>query len=141
MLKTTQWRPDTCDCIIEYSWDDSVPAEEREHVDHTMVKVCDAHQSLVETTLDSDIADIVKNENISKNKAIQAIAENNPEYATTVLNDDGTESVAPDLKRVRAKYDENRELHIVLDGVETKEASRLQDIIESSEVDVAVSIR
>lgn len=29
--KTTRWQPDTCDCIIEYDWDDETTEDEREH--------------------------------------------------------------------------------------------------------------
>lgn len=39
----TTWRPDTCECEVQYSWDDSVPAEERVHSLHKVVKACAEH--------------------------------------------------------------------------------------------------
>lgn len=31
MIQTTTWSPDTCPCTLHYSWDDSVPADQRVH--------------------------------------------------------------------------------------------------------------
>ena len=31
-VKTTRWSPDTCGCVLEYSWDDALPQEARVHV-------------------------------------------------------------------------------------------------------------
>lgn len=30
-MKVTQWRPDTCNCIISYEWDETLPIENRVH--------------------------------------------------------------------------------------------------------------
>lgn len=42
MIKRTTWYPDTCDCIIEYEWDDSISENLRVH---TVVNVqrCPIH--------------------------------------------------------------------------------------------------
>lgn len=42
-MKTTRWRPDSCKCVLEYSWDDSVPEAEREHLPTTVVEACERH--------------------------------------------------------------------------------------------------
>ncbi len=41
-MKTTRWRPG-CGCVLEYSWDPSVPEDEREHVDPVVVEACERH--------------------------------------------------------------------------------------------------
>jgi len=45
--RITRWNPDSCECVIEYSWDDSDPAG----VVFTAEKIvpCSAHTLLVET--------------------------------------------------------------------------------------------
>jgi len=43
MIRTTRWYPDTCDCIVEYQWDDDVPEAEREHRISRMVAQCAEH--------------------------------------------------------------------------------------------------
>lgn len=31
MIQTTTWRPNTCKCVISYTWDDAVPPALRVH--------------------------------------------------------------------------------------------------------------
>lgn len=31
MLRVTQWRPDTCRCVLSYEWDDAKAEDDREH--------------------------------------------------------------------------------------------------------------
>ena len=66
-IQKTLWRPDTCDCKIEYQWDDTVPPDQRTHTVSSIVKACPIHSH------HTDIAthyDDVLGENQSKNKAI-----------------------------------------------------------------------
>jgi hypothetical protein len=65
-IKTTRWSPDTCDCIISYDWDDSVPAESRVHIANTIEKDCPEHSGL--GTPDS-FYNAILDENTRKNKA------------------------------------------------------------------------
>ncbi len=41
-IRTTRWSPDTCGCVVEYSWDDTVAADQRAHTT-TRVTPCVAH--------------------------------------------------------------------------------------------------
>ncbi len=41
-IRTTRWSPDTCGCVVEYSWDDTVAADQRAHTT-TRVAPCAAH--------------------------------------------------------------------------------------------------
>lgn len=65
MIRTTRWSPDTCGCVLEYSWDDSQPQDSRDHSFARAVRICEAHAS-------SDPAaafEQVKSENVVKNIA------------------------------------------------------------------------
>jgi hypothetical protein len=42
-IQTTRWSPDTCGCVIEYSWDSDVAPEARVHTFKKTVEVCPAH--------------------------------------------------------------------------------------------------
>jgi len=39
----TRWSPDTCRCVIEYAWDDSVDPSTRVHSLENVITICDAH--------------------------------------------------------------------------------------------------
>jgi hypothetical protein len=74
MIHTTTWRPDTCDCIIEYTWDDQVPESERKNDFRNIVKRCPAHSELSSL----DIYSTVLEENPRKNFAFQHVLDNGP---------------------------------------------------------------
>ena len=44
-IKTTRWNPDTCGCVIEYQWDDTVPQDQRVHTPVNIVSQCNVHGS------------------------------------------------------------------------------------------------
>ena len=47
--QTTRWTPDTCPvpgCVIEYTWDDTVPQDSRVHSLGTYVRKCALHTAL-----------------------------------------------------------------------------------------------
>lgn len=46
MIHTTRWTPDTCGCVIEYTWDDSEPEDTRQHVYSNTVQRCTIHAAL-----------------------------------------------------------------------------------------------
>ena len=65
MVKTniTRWHPDTCKCVIEYSWDEDLPAEQRIHTYFSTIKDCPEHSGLGNT-----IYDVITEESQRKNK-------------------------------------------------------------------------
>jgi len=69
MINVTRWHPDTCDCIIDYSWDTDLPADQRVHILSQTVRKCEVHQDLDGT----DHYAAVRKENMSKNIYISAI--------------------------------------------------------------------
>ena len=40
-MKTTRWRPDTCECEIEYDWDELIL--NGLHINHKFIKQCSYH--------------------------------------------------------------------------------------------------
>jgi hypothetical protein len=67
MIRTTQWKPDTCGCILEYDWDDSLPDNDRICTLSKVISQCPEH-SRISTGL--DIYNQVLRENRAKNRAL-----------------------------------------------------------------------
>jgi hypothetical protein len=73
MKHITRWQPDTCECIIDYEWDDTI--HPITYTQKQIVKQCSLHSSIkTESILDTIII-----ENAKKNKVINKIMEENPE--------------------------------------------------------------
>ena len=72
-IQTTRWRPDTCPCIIEYTWDDTVPESSRVHTLSSITK-CNIHTSLTNNSAYSTVLD----ENPRKNLSLLTCLENGP---------------------------------------------------------------
>lgn len=72
MIRETTWSPDTCGCVLTYTWDDADPQETRVHVYQESAKVCLAHARLLgkESHLDT-----VMEENQRKNHVLIYAAE------------------------------------------------------------------
>lgn len=68
MIKVTTWSPDTCDCVLEYSWDDTEPEGTRTHSLSRVVHRCPAHSNLSDQELYTSIV----GENKHKNKVFAA---------------------------------------------------------------------
>jgi hypothetical protein len=64
MIRTTTWRPDTCECVLEYSWDDVTSEASRAHSFVKVVSFCPAHSLLAGVNL----FDAVVGENLRKNR-------------------------------------------------------------------------
>jgi hypothetical protein len=74
-IQTTRWSPDSCQCIIEYQWDDSVPSTSRTHTLANYIRKCSAHATQAN---DSTRWNTVLEENPRKNIAYQLIVDNAP---------------------------------------------------------------
>jgi len=68
--KITRWSPDTCQCVLEYTWDSDTPAETRTHTFHRVVRSCPAHVTLQGANKYNE----VKNENQNKNRGVGVVA-------------------------------------------------------------------
>lgn len=93
-LHRNLWSPDTCDCQIEFEFDDEVPAEERVHTGKKIVKRCDAHQ-------ETDFVDChdhyksVLDENQRKNILLGKLMETHPEIVN--VKEDGSRHLKPEV--------------------------------------------
>jgi hypothetical protein len=82
-IKTTRYSPDTCGCVIEYSWDDSVTEDQRQHTLANYITKCPAHTGL---PTDQDRWNAVFEENPRKNIAHQLILDNGPTALSDLIN-------------------------------------------------------
>lgn len=73
-INITRWSPDTCDCVIDYQWDDSLPNDSIVLTPVNTVNKCSAHAALA-TTPTAHYA-LLTEENPRKNNALQTILDN-----------------------------------------------------------------
>jgi hypothetical protein len=73
-IKTTRFSPDTCQCVLEYQWDDTLSETNRTHTLSNYVSKCPAHSGLSDTNGWNAVFD----ENPRKNIARQLCLDNGP---------------------------------------------------------------
>lgn len=93
-IRVTRWSPDTCDCIIEYTWDDSVPASSRTHNLDNYVRRCSVHAVLADDTARYNT---ILEENPRKNNAYQHIIDNAPAAFVDVDPISAAKTLKPNL--------------------------------------------
>lgn len=109
MIKTTLWRPDTCGCEIEYTWDTNTTEDLRVHELLRIKSKCEHHAGL----LDAECHNQVKKENLHKNHVIGAILETINELTDEYVDEDG--ATKKKFKRgaePKWGFDKNRKLQI-----------------------------
>lgn len=74
-LKTNIWKPDTCNCIVEYEFDDSLSIDQVTHTIKNSISKCSIHTD--EPTL-QDHWNALRNENPKKNRAWRLLLNNAP---------------------------------------------------------------
>jgi hypothetical protein len=133
MLKVTTWSPDTCKCVIEYSWDSDNPQAEVQP--HGIVKACEAHKGHDVTTHHTKIL----KENKDKNRAINKLCESFP--ALKKKDADGND--VPDLSKISFSHDANRKLKLSVKGLsndkpanKNKAKSDIESVLGAGTVDV-----
>jgi len=75
VIKTTRYSPDTCECIIEYVWDDSLTETNRTHTLSNYINRCAAHSIL---PTDQDRWNVVFDENPKKSRSLESVLANAP---------------------------------------------------------------
>jgi hypothetical protein len=123
-IQKTLWSPDTCECQIEYQWDDSVPQDQRVHTISKIVKSCQIH-SHHGSDKESHYADVLS-ENQSKNKAIGLLIK-------TLPNLDGKD------KEIKWRFDNNRNVILSHDSLTKDDIKTLNDI-DKSDIEKSVVI-
>jgi hypothetical protein len=84
-IKTTRFSPDTCGCVLEYEWDDTLSEASRVHTFKSITK-CPAHSAQADQTAYNTVFD----ENPRKNIALQTALDNGP---NTLYDMNGTQRV------------------------------------------------
>lgn len=114
MIKTTTWHPDTCDCIIEYTWDTEESEEVRTHDYKRVTRACAVHAGLVDG---KKIHDEVKDENFRKNMVLHEVTSKHASLRNEILDDDGNVTGhVPNENAVGWRFDENRKLIVSIKG-------------------------
>jgi hypothetical protein len=128
VLNITRWKPDTCECLIEYEWDDSVPADQRVHNYKHIIK-CEAHKNEAD---DKVAFDKVNDENKTKNRVLGHILDNFPALVDTVVDEAGGESkvLKPGLK-YDWSFDNQRKLQIDVIGVAPAQKAAIVNSVKS----------
>lgn len=97
MIKTNEWRPDTCKCRFTFQWDTTLPAKDRIHFNKKSHKTCPDHLGIIDEVA---LYDVVLSENTRKNitlKELRTYDELTKEY-TVDVSDEGE---APKLETRR----------------------------------------
>jgi len=129
MIKTTTWKPDTCDCIIEYEWDTDTSSSERVHTIKNIIKKCDAHNNIINKT---DCFDNVMDENTRKNIFIEEIKKAVPELIEEITQEDGSKKkVFKENYDCKWTFDVDRKLEIELIGFDETAKNKVENIILS----------
>jgi len=121
-MKITTWRPDTCDCELNYEWDETVAQDKRVHTINS-ISVCIAHKNIATK---EQIWDKVREENTTKNIVLGLILDNFPNLVSESQNENGDT-----VKRLKQgieykwEFDENRNLIIDLQSASGVEKSVL----------------
>lgn len=108
VMKVTRWSPDTCECVIDYAWDDAQDENTRVHTVKEIIRDCGRHG--VSTMLTAGkyrgaLYDTVLAENQLKNRVLPILQEDQADL---------------DGDSYRWRFDDNRVLHVT----NTKDPSR-----------------
>ena len=88
-IKTTTWEPDTCDCVIQYKWDEDLDEDTRTNSLNFIGKACQAHSNLLPNEAVTYTA--VLDENNKKGRALLEALQTAPnQLANVITNPDGT---------------------------------------------------
>lgn len=129
MKHVTTWRPDTCDCVLHYEWDDTESAETRTHTPVRSVtrhdgiveeiKVCKAHAGLTLGAAE-DVDPVyhyarVAAENQTKNNVISELLAS-PDLSESVLEKGEQVRTFRAGREPEWSFDEDRVLRVKLAG-------------------------
>ena len=117
MINITRWSPDTCDCIVEYSWDTEVSEDQRVHTPTNVIRKCEEHKD----EADSNIHAIVNEENPRKNKLMSRL-----EQFTELVQSNPGGSVQIRGNLVSWKYNAARILEVTISGLTAQKKAQAQ---------------
>jgi len=129
-IKTTRWSPDTCSCILEYTWDDSLPQDQITTTLSNINQKCSAHNGLSNT----DTWNAITEENPRKNFTLQHILDNGPSTLYDIV--EGNNKILKSNLRYTWTWSgiaPNRVLTISIQGITltTNQKNTIQNILNN----------
>jgi hypothetical protein len=88
------WSPDTCNCVLQYSWDDTLDLNTQTFPVSNILNRCPDHTSLEDN---DSVYSAVKDENTRKNRALQYILDNGPASLYDLQSDGVTRVLKPSI--------------------------------------------
>lgn len=114
---TTKWKPDTCDCVIEYKWDNTLLDTDRVHTVSNVVNKCVFHEG---SATKEECYTKVHDENTRKNKVYGFLIEESTATVDIIDNNGDITKKLVKGKEYKWHFDENRNL-VVNMGAFTKQ--------------------
>lgn len=138
MLKTTRWKPDTCGCVLEYTWDDSVPEGQREHSPARVVTACEYHTGKNV----KEVFNKVKEENTGKNRAIARIMELSDVTEEETDREGNVTKKMKVGKRIDWGFDEERNIELDLIGfTEQEKAKAVAELVKDASISDRIKMK
>ena len=81
-MKVTTWSPDTCECTIDYEWDETLAGEDRTHAYNRTRTTCQDHTGVTK----SELLDTLNSENQRKNITKEWVLQNIPDVKRTIVD-------------------------------------------------------
>ena len=131
-IVTNRWRPDTCGCIFEYTWDTNDPAESRVHTLSKVVNKCAIHSALSDAQMQYDT---ILEENRRKNNILTKFYELVVENYDVITYPDGSQSV--ELKAGKAlnwSFDASRVLTVTAIGFTNQQKNRAKNWLTANNI-------
>jgi len=127
-MKSTKYSPDTCECIVEYTWDDQVEEANRTHDFSEIKKACPDHAGLTGATL----YDTLLKENSTKNILRQEIIDSITRLTKKITVADGSEvdDLDVDFNWSFTGNDANRQLNLTMTQLTDPEKTQLQSFMD-----------
>lgn len=116
MIKKTIWRPDTCNSVIEFQWDDSVPAEQRQISLSRVISKCPLYANMT----DEEMFQAVLSDNQKKNIAVEAVKSVLLQERSQKNLGESKEAKLDVEQEIKFKYNKARELEIEVASVTDK---------------------
>lgn len=121
MLHKNAFSPDTCDCKIEFSFDDALPAEQRVCTGVRIMRKCAAHEGVDDNDPHAHYLNIMA-ENQSKNLAFEEVRKTHPElfmdYGVVLEDDDPVEAKLRGFKPLTAAQKKDTLSRTLKQGIE-----------------------
>lgn len=84
-IKTTEWSPDTCECVLRYTWDTDDVKENKTYTGTEVLNACERHSG---ASSPNATFGQVRADNNAKNNALKVLAQNFPQLTRTTEEND-----------------------------------------------------